>query len=90
MSDIVNYVEGFFDSIGLMRGTYAPAKRAAFCALLATGIVCYIQPKGMFIGGNPRPWDVITRNPKDSSVPPTTIPWFFAPLTAAVVGGVLI
>lgn len=90
MAEIINYIENGFDYIGLMRGPYAPVKRATFCALIATGVVCYLQPQSMFIGGNPRPWDMITKNPKDSNIPPTVVPWFFAPLAAAVFGGVLI
>jgi hypothetical protein len=90
MADGLNFVEKGFDYIGLMRGPYAPVKRAALCALIGTGLVCYFQPSSMFIDGVPRPWSAITRNPKQSAIPPTSFPWFAIPAGAALLAGVFV
>lgn len=83
-------IESYFDAVGLMRGPYAPSKRAVFLALVGAAAVTYIQPKTMFLNGNPRPWATITKNPEESNIPPTNFPWFFVPIIGAFVGGVLI
>ena len=83
-------VESFFDYFRMMRGDYAPLKRAATCAIISTALVSYAQPSSMFIGGNPRPWSLITTNLKETSILPTATPWFFIPLGCALIAGVFV
>ena len=91
MSDTANFVENIFDNMGLMRGTYAPFKRAVAAAVVTGLGVTLVQPRSMFIDGVPRPWSLLnSKRPTEGSIPPTKTPWYFVPLGCALIAGVFI
>lgn len=76
-----NIAENFFDSIGLMRGDYAPVGRAAVGAAVGSALMWSIRPSFAFDkSGNPIPWG------KDG----TSVPWFTIPAAMAIFCGVFI
>lgn len=87
MTELIDSVEGLFDSLGLMTGEYAIPKRALMGTLAGGLLVTYIQPALMFDeNGNPRPWILFG----DDSGEATYIPWWFASIAGAFAFGVLI
>jgi hypothetical protein len=76
-------VESFFDSIGLMRGELAPAKRAAFGIVVGSRVMFAVRPGFAFDkNGNPLP---IGRGPRH-----TMVPWWAPGVALGVVFGVFI
>lgn len=78
-------IESVLDKFGLMRGENAPLLRAAVGGLVGGVIVQYFQPYAMYEAGAPRPWSLISKDPKA-----TPLPWFAVPAFGAFVMGVLI
>lgn len=73
--------ERFFDSLGLMRGEYAPLGRAALSFGIASAVVWAVRPSLMFnADGSPKPY----------GSKGTSFPWYVIPTAAAVIGGVFI
>ena len=71
--------EQFFDSIGLMRGEYAPVGRAAFGVGLGTVVMFAIRPSWAFEkDGTPKPWSQ------------SRVPWWTVPVGLGIVCGVFI
>ena len=78
----VNAPEKFFDSLGLMRGEYAPVGRAALSFGLASAVVWAVRPSLMFnADGSPKPY---------GGAKGTSVPWYVLPTVAALIGGVFI
>jgi hypothetical protein len=91
MSDSpVDLVEQGFDAIGMMRGSYAPFKRAVTTMGAAALVVHFIQPKLFFVNGQARPWALLTKNPEASVIPPTNFPWYSIPIGLGLIAGVFI
>ena len=85
--DPANGAEAFFDSLGMMRGTYAPAARAGFGFAVGWGGMQALKPSFAYErNGNPRPWAVT--NPRDPRA--TSVPWFAIPGALAIISGVFI
>lgn len=78
-----NAAEAFFDSIGLMRGEYAPVGRAAVGAGVGAAIMWAIRPSFAFdASGNPLPWG--------KGATATQVPWFVLPVALAIFSGVFV
>jgi hypothetical protein len=88
MSSIIDGVERFFDGMGLMTGPNAIPKRMIVGALAGAFLVTYLKPSLMFEAGQPKPWSITATQTNEMSTTP--VPWFFAPIAGAIVGGVLI
>ncbi len=76
-------IEGVYDSLGLMEGSAAPAKRMIATGALAAGIVYAIRPKSAFDKEGPRPW--ILTSPADPRA--TTAPGWLWSAAGAIFGG---
>lgn len=85
---VVSGLERFFDGMGLMTGNGAIPKRMIIGAMIGGFLVTYFKPKISFEAGQPRPWVLFS----DGSLgpEPTVAPWWMAPATGAIVGGILI
>jgi len=83
-STIYNFIEKFFDTLGMMSGNFAEMKRFAFGALVTGGVLYVIQPSIMFgEKGNMRQFALM---PGNEGVEGTT----YLPLWAAVlIGGTI-
>jgi len=82
-SNPANAPERFFDSIGLMRGDFAPVGRAAVGALVGTGIMWALRPGFAFDkDGHAKPWGKGANG--------TSIPWYTLPAALAIFCGVFI
>jgi len=78
-----NAAEAFFDSIGLMRGEYAPFGRAAVGAGFGAVIMWALRPSFAFdSAGNPLPWG--------KGAGSTQVPWFVLPAALAIFSGVFV
>lgn len=78
-----NPAESFFDSIGLMRGSYAPVGRAAVGGGLGALIMFAVRPSFAFnADGSPKPWG--------SGKGGTSIPWFTLPIALAIFSGIFV
>jgi hypothetical protein len=76
-------IEGVYDSLGLMEGSTAPAKRMIFTGGLASGVVYAIKPSSAFDSRGARPW--ILTSPGDPRA--TTSPWWIWAVAGAIFGG---
>lgn len=66
-------IEKIYDSIGLMSGDSAPAKRFLFGNLVGSGIVMMIKPSFAYTkNGTARPWALT--NPQAQTK--TALPWW--------------
>lgn len=66
-------IESVYDSLGLMSGEAAQARRFVFGALLGSGIVYLVKPTVCFrADGTPRPWALLEPNAADK----TALPWW--------------
>jgi hypothetical protein len=68
-------VEGGYDSVGLMSGENAPAKRFVFGNILGSGIM-YVMKPGISFGsdGTPRPWALTAPNAPNKTAMPFWMP----------------
>lgn len=79
----MNAPERFFDSMGLMRGEYAPVGRAVVGGVIGAGIMFAIRPSFAFNSdGSPKPWG--------SGSGKTQLPWWILPFGLAVFSGVFV
>lgn len=84
---VFGVVEGAYDSIGLMRGPSAPAKRFLFGTLVGSGIVYALKPEFAFNrDGTPRAWAL--SNPQAQNK--TAIPWFLPGLAFGFFSGFMV
>lgn len=84
LDKVYDAVEGVYDSLGMMKGESAPAKRLLFTGALAGGLAYAIKPRASFDEkGNPRPWALT--NP--SHPRGTYFPWFMYAGIGGLVGG---
>lgn len=66
-------LEGFFDSLGLMRGTFAPVGRAAIGFAGGTIVAEAIRPEVSYNpDGTRRPWAITHPDAEN----PTYLPWW--------------
>lgn len=72
-----NSAESFFDSIGLMRGTFAPAGRALFGVAVGAVLMYAIRPSFAFNSDG---------SPKSNA----RIPWWSIPVAIGAVCGVFV
>ena len=80
-------VERGFDSIGLMRGGSAPAKRFLFGTLVGSGAVYALKPDWAFRkDGSPRPWAISNPQSEDK----TALPWFLPGLAFGFFSGFMV
>ncbi len=86
---VVEGLERFFDGMGLMTGNGAIPKRMIIGAMIGGFLITYFKPKVAFEAGQPRPW-VLSSADGSIGPEPTYVPWWVAPVSGAVVGGVLI
>lgn len=70
-------MESFFDSVGLMRGTYAPAGRAAFGIAAGSLVMFAVRPSFAF-------------NPDGSVKAGARVPWWAIPVALGAVLGVFV
>lgn len=73
----VGGMESFFDSIGLMRGSYAPAGRAVFGIAAGSLIMFALRPSFAF-------------NPDGSVKAGARVPWWALPVALGAVFGVFV
>ncbi len=90
MAAVYGAVEGVMDSMGMMRGSSAYAKRAAFGAVVGYAVVETVRPSIMYYDdGTARPWSfssfgaTVDNNTKQQHS--TWLPWWSGPLAGAVV-----
>lgn len=68
---VLTPLESVMDSLGLMRGSTAPLKRAIVGAGVGAGIVYGIKPAIMFDdNGEPRPWAVTNPDAANATMVP--------------------
>lgn len=86
---VLEPVENMFDSVGLMQGSAAPAKRAAVGAGVGAAIV-YGTKSNMFFdqNGNYRPWKLTATKTEEKDA--TWLPYWMMIGLPAFVFGVLI
>ena len=66
-------IESAYDSIGLMSGDAAQARRFVFGMLVGSGLMYVLKPTVAYKGcGSPRPWALLA--PQDPSK--TAVPWW--------------
>ena len=66
-------IESGYDSLGLLYGESAPARRFVFGALVGSGISYLVKPSYSFdASGNPRPWALSEPNSPNK----TAFPWW--------------
>lgn len=84
---VYDAVEGVYDSLGMMKGESAPAKRLLFTGAVAGGLAYAIKPSASFDEkGQPRPWALTSpQHPRR-----TFFPWFFWAGIGGLVGGFFI
>lgn len=83
VSTPLNGAEAFFDSMGLMRGAYAPVGRFTFGVVIAGAALYAVRPSMFFHDdGKPRSWG--------SGKGQSAIPYWSIPLAAGIVCGVFI
>jgi hypothetical protein len=92
MTAVWGAVENVMDSMGLMSGTLAPAKRAVVGAGLGYMAVMAVRPSSMFYDdGQPRPWSYSqTGSDYDGSgtgAHSTAVPYWSVPLAGAFLLG---
>jgi hypothetical protein len=90
MSAVWAAAEGVMDSMGMMRGNLAIAKRALFGAGVGYLAVQAVRPSAMYYdNGEPRPWSFSqTGSNYDGSGTgqhSATVPWWSVPLGTAIV-----
>src|SRR5512135_1725325 len=73
----LNMPEQFFDSIGLMRGPYAPVGRAAFGIVVGCVVMFALRPSWAF-------------TPDGSPNPKARVPWWTVPVALGAVCGVFV
>jgi len=74
-----NVAERFYDSVGLMRGTWSPVGRMALGFAIGSGLMWAIRPSCSFgPDGEPLP------------VEETSLPWWALPSVLAVYSGVFV
>lgn len=84
---VIPAIEKFFDSMGMMQGTFAPVYRAGFGAAVGYIIGEAARPFWSHTAsGQKRPW-AFTAGESSSA---TLIPWWALPVGGAIVCGVLI
>lgn len=80
---VIDPFESVLDSMGLMEGQLAPAKRTLLGASLGAGLVFLVKPSIAFDGeGMLRPWSMTSDAPNATSVPW----WMFAAGPAFILG----
>jgi hypothetical protein len=81
---VYDAVEGVYDSLGMMKGESAPAKRLLFTGAVAGGLAYAIKPRVSFDEkGAARPW-VLT---SPSHPRATYFPWFMWAGIGGLLGG---
>ncbi len=84
---VIGGVEKGFDSIGLMKGQSAPAKRFLFGSLVGGGLVYAAKPGFAFKeDGTPRPWAISSPHMDDK----TALPWFLPGIALGFFSGFMI
>ena len=87
LDDVFHGVEGMFDSIGLMRGDAAPARRLVFGVLVGGAAMYLIKPTVAFRqDGRPRPWVLSNPDAPDK----TAVPWWLPAAAAGFFCGFLV
>jgi len=80
------HIEGIMDSMGMMRGSFAPVKRAALGAVVGYIVGEALRPSFAYSkNGKHREWAFLSGGQGDA-----TIPWWIFPATGAVVLGVFV
>lgn len=80
-------VEGIYDSVGLMHGENAPAKRFVFGNIVGSGIMYAMKPAISFgPDGSPRPWALTSPN----SANKTAMPWWMPGLAFGFFSGFMV
>jgi hypothetical protein len=83
---VLDQLEHFYDSLGMMRGGFAPYMRMLFTGSLAGVIQQGIKPSYAFDEyGNPRPFKLTSASDKS-----TWVPWWMIPSVLGVASGVFI
>lgn len=84
LNKVYDAVEGIYDSLGMMRGESAPAKRMLFTAAVGGGLAYAIKPRVSFDAkGNARPW--VLSSPQHPNA--TAFPWFLWAGIGGLIGG---
>jgi len=88
MAAIVEPIENFFDSIGMMKGEYAPFMRFVLVGSVAGMAMVALKP-GMFFktDGSPRPWKYLNPTLGDES---SMVPWWIVPVGAGLMASTFI
>lgn len=80
-------IEGVYDSMGLMTGEAAQARRFVFGALVGGGIMYLMKPTASYNpDGTPRPWAMSSPNASDK----TALPWWAPGLAFGFFSGFLV
>lgn len=80
-------IESVYDSLGLMSGDAAEARRFAFGMILGSGIMYVAKPAISYDSkGNPRPWALL----QPSSPNKTALPWWMPGVAFGFFSGFLV
>lgn len=80
-------IESVYDSLGLMTGEAAEARRFAFGAILGSGIMHIAKPSISYDSrGNARPWALL----QPSAPNKTALPWWMPGLALGFFSGFLV
>lgn len=79
-------IESGYDSLGLMTGASAPAKRFIFGNLVGSGLVLAIQPSFAYSKGKQRPWALTNPGAPNK----TALPWWMPGLAFGFFSGFLV
>ncbi len=87
---LIGKVEKAFDSVGIMRGAFAPLGRAAVGFAVGTGVMyalngLHLAPFAFDESGNPRPWKY-----QQNSENATSVPWWMPGLALGAAFGLFI
>lgn len=82
----IGALETSLDSIGLMRGDYAPSKRFVLGAIIGGLITTQLRPNLMFTPEGPRAWSVMSPNDPEA----TLVPWWVPSILLGTLLGIFI
>lgn len=79
-------IESLYDSLGLMSGSSAPAKRFIFGNLVGSGLVMMVKPGFAYSKGQQRPWALTNPNAGNK----TALPWWMPGVAFGFFSGFLV